>query len=290
MIAIIGITLLGAGLAWCGSQGGAVVGGVPVMAVAVLFIFLIQWLAFIPAYLAQTERYYDLTGSLTYIGITLLALFLAGAANDTRSLLLAGCVLLWAGRLGSFLFRRILADGSDSRFDNIKPSAVLFLRAWTLQGLWVAVTAGAALAAITSQRAVDISLLDNAAVLIWFTGFAVETLADGQKRRFREEHGSEGFITTGLWRYSRHPNYFGEIVLWSGVALLAMPALSGWQYVTLISPVFVFVLLTRVSGIPLLERKAQKRWGDNPDYFAYRDNTPVLVPFIGRRGSTTHTT
>lgn len=284
MIATILITLLGAGLAFSGAQGGALAGDVPVMFIAVFLIFLIQWLAFIPAYLKQTERYYDLTGSLTYISVTLLALVLAGAQDDTRSLLLAGFVLIWAGRLGSFLFRRILADGSDSRFDNIKPSAVLFLRTWTLQGLWVAVTAGAALAAITSSQSVEISGLDVVAVAIWFLGFAIEAIADGQKRRFRDEHGSEGFITTGLWRYSRHPNYLGEIILWFGVALLAMPVLSGWQWVTMVSPVFVFLLLTRVSGVPLLERKSDKRWGENPEYLAYRDSTPVLVPFIGRRG------
>lgn len=286
MIATLFITLLGAGLAFCGGQGGAHYMDFPVMHWAVLAIFLVQWLAFIPAYLFQTERYYDLTGSLTYIGVTLLALLLSLATDDPRSLLLTGCVLIWAARLGSFLFRRILADGSDSRFDNIKPSAVLFLRTWTLQGLWVAVTAGAALAAITSDTRVGLSLLDDLALVIWFLGFAVETLADAQKRRYRETHGSEGFITTGLWRFSRHPNYLGEIILWAGVALLALPALSGWQYVTLISPLFVFLLLTRVSGIPLLERKAQKRWGDDPVYIAYRDSTPVLVPFIGRRGST----
>ena len=120
---------------------------------------------------------------------------------------------------------------------------------------------------------------------IWFVGFAVETIADGQKRRYRDEHGSDGFIATGLWRYSRHPNYLGEIILWFGVALLALPALSGWQWVTLVSPVFVFLLLTRVSGVPLLERKADKRWGENPAYIAYRDSTPVLVPFFGRRGA-----
>lgn len=285
MIAIIVITLLGAGLAWCGGQGGVALLDVPVMGWAVGLAFLLQWLAFMPAFIAQTERYYDLTGSLTYISVTLLALALAGTSGDARSVLLTACVLLWAARLGVFLFRRILADGSDSRFDNIKPSAVLFLRTWTLQGLWVAVTAGAALAAITSGSAVRLTVLDGFAFALWLLGLGVEAVADAQKRRHRQQHGSEGFITTGLWRYSRHPNYFGEIVLWCGVALLALPALSGWQYVTLVSPVFVFLLLTRVSGVPLLERKADKRWGDDPDYIAYRDSTPVLVPFFGRRGA-----
>ena len=87
-----------------------------------------------------------------------------------------------------------------------------------------------------------------------------------------------GFITSGLWSWSRHPNYFGEIVLWSGVAVMAASALSGWQWVTLTSPVFVALLLTRVSGIPLLERRAEARWGHLTEYQRYTAMTPVLLP------------
>jgi steroid 5-alpha reductase family enzyme len=236
-----------------------------------------QWLAFVPAYLKQTEAFYDLTGSLTFICCTLLALVLS-AQFDLRSVLLAIFITVWAARLGSFLFLRIHQDGSDDRFDRIKPDSMRFFMTWSLQGLWVLLTAGAALAAITSTEHVALSATDLLGAALWLAGFAIEVIADRQKREFRRSSGRGQFITTGLWSRSRHPNYFGEIVLWLGVALLALPALSGWQLVTMISPVFVFVLLTKISGIPLLERKADRKWGGQPMYESYKAKTPVLFP------------
>jgi steroid 5-alpha reductase family enzyme len=116
-------------------------------------------------------------------------------------------------------------------------------------------------------------------VIVWLIGFAIEVVADTQKRRFRADPANAGrFISTGLWSRSRHPNYFGEILLWSGVALMAVPTLSGWRWVVLISPVFVWLLLTRVSGVPLLEARAAARFGDDLAYGAYVKHTPVLVP------------
>jgi steroid 5-alpha reductase family enzyme len=104
-------------------------------------------------------------------------------------------------------------------------------------------------------------------------------VADRQKRRFRADpNNRERFIQSGLWAWSRHPNYVGEITLWVGIAFIALPVLAGWQYVTLVSPVFVYVLLTRISGVPLLEDRSEKKWGGNPEYRAYRDRTPVLFP------------
>jgi steroid 5-alpha reductase family enzyme len=188
-------------------------------------------------------------------------------------------VSIWALRLGTFLYRRIHKSGSDSRFDDIKPSFTRFLMAWTLQGLWVFLTLAAALAAMTAQSAPPLGLVGWLGIAVWAAGFAIEVIADAQKQAFRKDPANKGrFIRSGLWAWSRHPNYFGEIVLWSGIALIALPALSGWQYVTLISPLFVYLLLTRVSGIPILESRADARWGDKPDYQAYKARTPVLFP------------
>jgi steroid 5-alpha reductase family enzyme len=104
-------------------------------------------------------------------------------------------------------------------------------------------------------------------------------VADNQKGRFKADPANQGkFISTGLWAKSRHPNYFGEIVLWIGVLLIAVPVLEGWQWVALLSPVFVALLLVKGSGVPLLEAKADKKWGGQPDYEAYKKNTPVLIP------------
>jgi len=271
-----------AGLAWAGSQGGAVVGGAPLFALCVALAVAIQWIAFVPAYLSGTARFFDLTGSLTYLTLTAVALSL-GPPADARALLLAALVVVWAVRLGSYLFLRILAAGTDRRFDEIKTSFVRFLVAWTLQGVWVCFTVGAALAAITSTSRVPLDLLTGLGLVLWLAGFAIEAVSDAQKRRFRRRPENAGrFITAGLWARSRHPNYFGEILLWIGVALIALPALRGWQYATLLSPAFVTLLLTKVSGVPLLEERADAKWGGDREYEAYKAATPVLVPRLRR--------
>jgi steroid 5-alpha reductase family enzyme len=278
VIAIIALVITGSG-----SWGGLMFYSLPVMAWAVLGIFALQGLGFIPAFLYQTERYYDLIGSLTYISAIALVLLCSGEV-DLRQMLIAFFILIWAARLGSFLFSRIARDGGDSRFDKIKPSALLFFRTWMLQGLWVTVTAGAALAALSSGRSVPLNIVDGIAIALWLSGFAVEVIADRQKRQFRQARGSDTFITKGLWSLSRHPNYFGEIILWTGIALLTFPVLDGGQYLTLVSPLFVYLLLVRISGIPLLENKANRRWGNDPAYITYRKNTPALVPRLRKPG------
>lgn len=278
LVAVPLVVLLGAGLALAGSQGGVTLGGVPVFALVVAAAFVVQWLVFIPSFLTGTERFFDLTASLTYTGLTLITLLVVGSW-DLRRVLLAAVVLIWALRLGTFLFARVNRAGADDRFDEIKKSLPRFLTVWTVQGLWVSVTASAAWIAISSSTQVGLDAFAVIGVLIWAAGFAIEVIADRQKSAFRADPANRGrFISTGLWSRSRHPNYFGEIVLWIGVAVIAFPALQGWQLVGLISPIFVTLLLTRVSGVPLLEAKADAKWGDQADYQEYRRTTPVLVP------------
>ncbi len=277
-LSMLATLLVAAVVAWAGSQGGETVAGIPVFALCAGLAFVINWLAFVPSYRAQTERYYDLVGSLTYLSVTGTAVALSGAP-DARALLLAGLVVVWASRLGSFLFRRILRAGRDPRFDTLKTDAARFLLAWTMQGLWVFLTLSCALAAITAAASVPLGLPAALGLAVWLGGFAIEVVSDRQKQAFRNDPGNRGrFIQTGLWAWSRHPNYFGEIVLWIGVALIALPALSGWQHVGLVSPVFVYLLLTRVSGVPLLEARAEKEWGDDPAWRRYAERTPVLFP------------
>ncbi len=279
--ALVGIPLtvaLGALLALAGSHHGATLGGFPLFALAVLTAFVVQWVAFVPAFARQTEAFFDLTGSFTYVGVTV-GLIALTPHRDARAVILAALVVIWALRLGPFLFRRVRRAGSDDRFDEIKPSLPRFLTVWTVQGLWVTFTAMAAWVGITSNQRADLDAFAVVGVLVWATGFALEVVADLQKSRFRADPANKGrFISTGLWSRSRHPNYFGEILLWLGVAIVAVPVLTGWQWVVLASPVFVAFLLTKVSGVPLLEQKADARWGGQPDYEEYKRTTPVLVP------------
>ena len=281
-VAVVSIPValvLGAVFAWAGGSAGASTAGFPTFWFIVAGIFAVQWIAFVPAFLSQTENFFDLTGSVTFVAATVSAVLLSPGGNSRLSLLLAFLVTVWALRLGTFLARRVHAAGGDSRFEDIKPSFVRFLNVWTLQGLWVTVTASAALAVIATESPPDPGPLAVVGLLVWVVGFATEVVADAQKRRFRSDPANRGdFIRTGLWAWSRHPNYFGEIVLWLGVAIVAAPALTGWQYLTLVSPLFVALLLTRVSGIPMLEHAADERWGGRPEYERYKERTPVLIP------------
>jgi steroid 5-alpha reductase family enzyme len=278
LAAIAGALLLAGAIAWAGSQNGITLGGLPLFAGAAALAFLVQWVVFLPSYMAQTEHYYDLTGSLTYLTLVIATLLLAGSF-DARSVLLTLLVSVWALRLGSFLFLRVKRQGVDQRFDTIKPSFTRFFMAWTLQGLWIFLTLSAVLASMTTTGATELGLTGFVGIAVWAIGFAIEVVSDRQKHLFRQDPANASrFITTGLWAWSRHPNYFGEIVLWLGIALIALPALSGWQYLTLISPLFVYLLLTRVSGIPPLESRAEERWGEDPEFRAYKARTPVLFP------------
>jgi steroid 5-alpha reductase family enzyme len=278
VIAIVIAIVVGALVSWAGSDGGIKVNALPIFALCGVLAFAINWLAFIPAALKQTERYYDLVGGITYISITLVAVALSGEL-DLRAMLVAAMVMFWSLRLATFLFRRISRDGKDSRFDTIKNRPLRFFMAWTIQGLWVLLTAAAALAVITGGVREPLGAIGIAGIAIWSIGILIEIVSDRQKSNFRSNPDNRGkFINTGLWAWSRHPNYFGEIVLWTGMAIVAVPVLHGWQWVTLISPVFVTFLLTKVSGIPLLEEKADQRWGGQDDYEAYKRRTPVLVP------------
>ncbi|MEK9656520.1 MAG: DUF1295 domain-containing protein [Halieaceae bacterium] len=277
----VGLPLAVTGLA---NPSGATINGWPAAPTLALGAFVIQWLAFIPARLLQTERFYDLTGSATYIAVTLGAVVAASELTGAQKLI-AIMIFIWAVRLGSFLFRRIHAAGGDQRFDQIKISSSRFFVAWTLQGTWVVMTSCAAVAAILSPEQPPLGFVYIVGALMWVSGFAIEVIADRQKSRFREDPANGGqFICTGLWARSRHPNYFGEILLWSGITMMAVPYLSGSQWVVVVSPLFVYALLTRISGIPTLAKRGQQLWGEDPAYQAYLSNTPRLFPRLFRPG------
>ena len=274
------ISILLAGLVAIGiDQGSVNISGISLIYFCCAFIFLAQWLVFIPSYIFETEHYFDLTGSLTYVSVTLLAILFT-VDISLRDILLALFVWIWAFRLGSFLFVRVKKAGSDGRFDLMKKDFWWFLMTWTIQGLWVFLTLAMALAAITSESKMAIDIFAIIGTLIWIFGFSIEVIADQQKTNFKDDPANkDSFITVGLWSWSRHPNYFGEMVLWIGIAIIAFPVLIGWQLVALISPIFVVFLLTRISGITMLESRGYKKWKDDPAYIDYLERTSVLVPF-----------
>ena len=278
---ILIVLTISAGIALAGSQGSTLVDGVPLFLICASVGFILHWIVFIPAYIYQTEHYFDLTGSISYICAIAVAVVLHPDMG-TRSIVVCVLIAIWAARLGSFLFRRVKKDGKDRRFDEIKTRFFRYLFTWTLGGAWVFITTAAGLAAITSVDQIALDGFFYVGLALWLGGFATEVIADSQKSRFRSNPDNKGkFISEGLWSISRHPNYFGEIVLWLGITVIALPTLVGWQYVTLISPVFVALLLTKISGVNLLEKSGMERWGDDPAYHDYVASTPALVPFLG---------
>ncbi|KAM0331728.1 hypothetical protein ACHAQA_003407 [Verticillium albo-atrum] len=293
--------------------------------------FAIQAAFAIPSIAAESERFYDFSGSLTFLSVTALSLYLPSlrvnnasaispglpsllapfttsgglGALNWRQVVLSGAVVFWALRLGTYLFQRVLSDGKDSRFDEIKRSPAKFTVAFVAQATWVSLcllpvialnaVPAAAFASIPAIQATDVLGL-----LVYTGGFAFEIIADRQKSKWAAEKKAkvhdEEFLTRGLWSRSRFPNYFGEMSLWTGIATaafgviatrpiraglglpsgLAGPVLAlGMSYV---SPAFVSFLLLKISGVPLSEKKYDKKFGDRKDYQEWKQNTPRLFP------------
>ena len=246
-----------------------------------------QWVVWIPASIGQTERFYDLTGGLTYLTVVGFSLW-AGSQSETpslRELIVSLLVVIWSLRLSSFLYLRIHRTGKDGRFDKLKTSPIRFLVPWTLQGLWVFLTMIVVIV-INSQAdsAPALGVWDGIGLSIWILGFGIEVIADNQKTIFNTEPDNQGkWIDSGLWSYSRHPNYLGEILLWTGIAFFGISCFTGLERVAWISPIFIYILLTKISGNPILDKRALEKWGDDPEYQKYRVNTPALNPRLNKK-------
>ncbi|WP_216379962.1 DUF1295 domain-containing protein [Arcanobacterium phocae] len=274
------IVLIGIIISGLGSLNGQKMSGLPTLLGLVIIAFAIQWAMFIHSWLTTSEKFFDLTGSVTYIILTVLALIFT-QERSVRSYLLAAIVIIWAGRLGSHLFLRIRQTGRDDRFVDILANPARLFLVWSLQGLWITFTALSAWIGITTANTASLGWLSILGVAVWLIGFAIEAIADYQKARFRENpHNNGRFIQSGLWSRSRHPNYFGEIVMWCAVFIIAIPVLHGWQWIAALSPIFVSFLLIKVSGIPMLEKKADSRWGNDVQYQHYKQTTPLIIPKI----------
>ena len=257
--------------------------GVNLVGHLLIMCFVIQWIAYIPAFLLKTEKFYDLTGSITYIGTILFALYATGSFQDLQlgNLIVGMAIIIWAVRLGSFLFMRIHKDKKDGRFDSIKTSFSQFFMTWTLQGMWVFICSSAAFIAIANPQGVVINSVFIVGFVIFIIGFVVEVIADNQKTAFRSiPENKDQFINEGLWARSRHPNYFGEITLWTGVTIMGISTFEGMNYLAIFSPIFSYLLLVYVSGVRMLEYRGHKKWGHLDEYNSYKKNTPKLIPKI----------
>ncbi|RCI17159.1 hypothetical protein L249_2813 [Ophiocordyceps polyrhachis-furcata BCC 54312] len=278
--------------------------------------FAIQALFAVPSTMCRSERFYDLSGSVTVFAVGGLGLFLPAmrmpswswssllASRHWRQVALTAMAMVWTLRLGSYLFNRVLSHGTDSRFDKIRNRPFVFASAFAAQATWVSAIMMPVLLvnAVPSAAALPASLglFDLFGFSLWAAGLALEATADRQKGSWLEgrrlKQHDEPFMSDGLFSFCRFPNYLGEISLWTGLATVAASTLArrpvqlalglgggpaGIMTTTalaMLSPAMTTFLLTRVSGIPLSEAKYDKRYGDREDYRRWRQNTPRLLP------------
>ena len=254
--------------------------GIPIIYSLWFLIFIIQIIVFIPSFIFKTEHYYDLTGGITFISTIIISYLVKSQVYqfDITSLLLVVFISLWALRLSSFLFFRVKRTGQDVRFIKIKQSFSWFLMTFTIQGLWVFMCLFPAIIVMSSNQN-NFNSFTILGSILWVVGFLIEIIADHQKTQFNKTNKGS-FISKGLWSLSRHPNYFGEFILWLGITVISFPYLDGYQFIALISPLFVYLLLNKVSGVNLLENIAEKRWGDDKKYIEYKNRTPIFFPKI----------
>eukprot|EP00127_Corallochytrium_limacisporum_P005655 Clim_evm34s210 gene=Clim_evmTU34s210 len=251
--------------------------------------YAVQGIGYIASALLQTEKHYDLFGALSF-ATNILYMRAHYEPLTYRQTLLAGAVLLWCGRLGVYLFRRVLRDGKDGRFDGVRDNPAMLAVFWGIQGVWVLITACPAylgLAEVGPAREHPLTAVDVFGAVVYVSGLLFEWVADYQKWSFQQSSpdNRHKFISHGLWSVSRHPNYFGEITLWIGMAILSYSGIDPmYRYAAFISPAFTAYLLTRMSGVPMLERASMKKFGKDPAYIEYCHRTPILTPFVGKAG------
>lgn len=239
---------------------------------------------FLIAALLKTDVFTDITYSLTFVLLSILLVVLAGAP-PLAGLIGAGMVILWGLRLGSYLFFRILKIKVDHRFDDKRGNFLRFGAFWLLQAITVWVVMLPVYALVNAPGADQVPLWAIVVSLVlFFAGFSIEAAADAQKFAFKSDKVTAGkFMSTGLWRYSRHPNYFGEMLLWWAISFPLLFAVTGLGYFYFIGPLFITLLISFVSGIPLLEKSADRKWGGDEAYRRYKNATSILVPLPPRK-------
>lgn len=255
------------------------------LVLSLIISLAINLVVFVFAYKYQTDKLTDLTYSFTFLLITLVFLFSAGDAGHSYRLVIAAMPVLWSVRLGSYLFKRVLTKGKDHRFDEMRPVWWRFGAFWVLQGVsvWVILLPVIIALNATPEQANEawLSVGPPIGAAIFLFGLLVETVADAQKFKFKTTPGNDGkFMSEGLFSLVRFPNYAGEILVWVGIFIACAPVLSGWQWATIISPLWITSLLLGISGIPLLEQSNEEKYGHLAAFQQYRASTAKLIPGI----------
>ncbi|CAN6478646.1 unnamed protein product [Victoria cruziana] len=237
-----------------------------------------QFLFFVVTALLRIDKVTDFAGSTNFVILAILTLCVRGLWHF-RQVVLSLLVIIWGLRLGLFLLMRILQWGEDRRFDEMRNNIGKLAVFWIFQAVWVWTVSLPVTVVNASGRSPGVRALDIIGWIMWFVGFSVEATADQQKLQFKNFPGNRGkWCNVGLWKFSRHPNYFGEILLWWGIFVAATPVLQGAEWLVVVGPVFLTGLLLFISGIPLLEDSTDKRFGTMAEYLLYKKTTSPLIP------------
>ncbi|XVF53795.1 hypothetical protein PTKIN_Ptkin05aG0127500 [Pterospermum kingtungense] len=174
---------------------------------------------------------------------------------------------------------RILQWGEDHRFDDKRNNLGKLAVFWIFQAVWVWTVSLPVTVVNASDRDPSVQVEDIVGWIMWSMGVSIEATADQQKLSFKNSPENRGkWCNIGLWKYSRHPNYFGELLLWWGIFVASTPVLDGAEWLVILGPTFLTLLLLFVSGLPLLEESADKKFGNVAAYRIYKKTTSPLIP------------
>ncbi len=255
---------------------------IQLVAIELIFMFAFMSLWFFIAVSLKRNDIADILWGLGFIAATVVALAFSSPVSE-KAWLVSGLILIWGGRLAIRIFLRNRGKDEDRRYkewreqwgDNYLLGS--YLQVFMLQGLLIVIIASPVLVIINSSAS-SLTSLDFAALVIWLVGFGFEVVGDHQLDKFTQNPANKGKVMKfGLWRYSRHPNYFGEVLLWWGVFLLALSVDNGW--LSLIGPLTITFLILKVSGIPLAEKRLKKK----EEFQDYMQKTSVFIPLPPKR-------
>ncbi|KAG9148448.1 hypothetical protein Leryth_016917 [Lithospermum erythrorhizon] len=237
-----------------------------------------QFMFFVITALLKIDKVTDFAGSTNFVILAILTLIVKGSWHF-RQITLSLLVAVWGLRLGLFLLMRILQWGEDRRFDEMRSNLGKLAAFWIFQAVWVWSVSLPVTIVNASDNDPDLDPRDVIGWIMWIVGIGIEATADQQKLTFKNSQENRGkWCNVGLWKYTRHPNYFGEIFLWWGIFVASTPVLEGAEWLVVLGPVFLTLLLLFVSGIPLLEESADKKYGNVSAYRTYKQETSPLVP------------
>lgn len=246
---------------------------------AFIFIFILQVIFFAYAAIKKTDKVTDLSYGLTFILASIFIYILNIEYSSIFKTILVLLVSTWGLRLAIYLFIRILKTGKDKRFDGVREDFKRFASFWILQAVSIFIILLPTTYILMSKENMSLNWISIVGLTISILGILIEGIADYQKFVFKNKIENKGkWIATGLWKYSRHPNYLGEIMMWVGVFIYCLIYINGVALITILSPIYISVLLLAVSGIPTLEKEYEIRYRDNKEYEEYKRKTGKLLP------------